>query len=191
VPVELVWAPKGPLTGTWRLGGWYDNASSIDGGLPGITTTIPGIGGVPGQNLGDQRGRYGVYESILQRLTVDGPGAVGWYTFLNTTVADHRTSYQDYQIALGFRHTGTFTWRPQDEVGFAVGTTHVNTAALSPNAGGNEVPLEVWYGWQAAGWLNLKFDAQYVINPGGRGYNAAGVKTDNAVVLGMRTEVHF
>jgi porin len=30
-----------------------------------------------------------------------------------------------------------------------------------------------------------------VINPGGRGYNAAGVKTDNAVVLGMRTEVHF
>jgi porin len=39
--------------------------------------------------------------------------------------------------------------------------------------------------------MNLKFDAQYVINPGGRGYNAAGVKTDNAVVLGMRTEVHF
>jgi porin len=191
VPVELVWAPKGPLNGTWRLGGWYDNASTIDGGLPGIISTIPGVGGVPDQNLGDQRGRFGVYESIVQRLTVDGPGAVGWYTFLNTTVADHRTSYQDYQIAGGFRHTGTFTWRPQDEVGFAVGTTHVNSAALSPNAGGNEVPIEVWYGWQATGWLNLKFDAQYVINPGGRGYNAAGVKTDNAVVLGMRTEVHF
>lgn len=191
VPVELVWAPKGPLNGTWRLGGWYDSASSIDGGLPGVVATIPGVGGVPDQNLSDQRGRFGVYESILQRLTVDGPGAVGWYTFLNTTVADHRTSYQDYQIAGGFRHTGTFSWRPQDEVGFAVGTTHVNSAALSPNAGGNEVPIEVWYGWQATGWLNLKFDAQYVINPGGRGYNAAGVKTDNAVVLGMRTEVHF
>jgi porin len=191
VPVELVWAPKGPLTGTWRVGGWYDSASTIDGGLPGIISTIPGVGGVPDQSLGDQRGRYGVYESIVQRLTVDGPGAVGWYTFLNTTWADHRTSFQDYQIAGGFRHTGTFAWRPQDEVGFAVGTTHVNSAALSPNAGGNEVPIEVWYGWQATGWLNLKFDAQYVINPGGRGYNAAGVKTDNAVVLGMRTEVHF
>ena len=59
------------------------------------------------------------------------------------------------------------------------------------DAGGNEVPLEVWYGWQVTGWMNLKFDAQYVINPGGRGFNAAGVKTDNAVVLGMRTEVHF
>src|SRR6266567_4733690 len=191
VPVELVWAPRAPLTGTWRLGGWYDSASTIDGGLPGTTAAIPGVGGVPDQNLGDQRGRYGIYESILQRLTVDGPDAQGWYTFLNSTFADHRTSYQDYQIALGFRHTGTFSWRPEDEVGFAVGTTHVNSAALSPNAGGNEVPLEAWYGWQATGWLNLKFDAQYVINPGGRGYNAAGVKTDNAWVLGLRTVVHF
>ena len=191
VPVELTWSPSGPLSGTWRFGGWYDSASTIDGGLPGIITTIPGVGGVPDQNLGDQRGRYGVYESILQRLTVDGPKAQGWYIFLNTTVADHRTSFQDYQIAGGVKHTGTFASRPEDEVGFAVGTTHVNSAALSPNAGGNEVPIEAWYGWQATGWLNLKFDAQYVINPGGRGYNAAGVKTDNAVVLGMRTEVHF
>src|SRR5437868_10094551 len=44
VPVELVWAPQAPLAGTWRLGGWYDSASTIDGGLPGIITTIPGVG---------------------------------------------------------------------------------------------------------------------------------------------------
>ena len=191
VPVELVYAPSGPLNGTWRFGGWYDNASTIDGGLPGIITVIPGVGGVPDQNIGDQRGRYGVYESILQRLTVEGPKAQGWYTFLNTSVADHRTAYQDYQIAWGVKHTGTFSFRPEDEVGFAVGTTHVNSAALTPNAGGNEVPIEAWYGWQATGWMNLKFDAQYVINPGGRGFNAAGVKPDNARVFGLRTVVHF
>jgi len=191
VPVELTWSPSGPLYGTWRLGGWYDNASTIDGGLPGIIAIVPGVGGIPDQNLGDQRGRYGIYESILQRLTVDGPKAQGWYTFLNTSWADHRTSYQDYQVAWGIKHTGTFSFRPEDEVAFAVGTTHVNSAALSPNAGGNEIPLEVWYGWQATGWMNLKFDAQYVINPGGRGFNGAGVKTDNAWVLGLRTLVHF
>lgn len=191
VPVEVVWAPSGPLNGTWRFGGWYDSASTIDGGLPGIIAVSPGVGGVSDQNLGDSRGRYGVYESILQRLTVDGPKAQGWYTFFNTTVADHRTSYQDYQIAWGVRHTGTFASRPEDEVGFAVGTTHVNTAALTPNAGGNEIPFEAWYGWQATGWMNLKFDAQYVMNPGGRGYNAAGLKSDNAWVLGIRTLVHF
>uniref|UniRef100_UPI0026233E2C carbohydrate porin n=1 Tax=uncultured Bradyrhizobium sp. TaxID=199684 RepID=UPI0026233E2C len=49
VPVELTWTPSGPLTGTWRFGGWYDNASTIDGGLPGIVATIPGVGdGVDG-----------------------------------------------------------------------------------------------------------------------------------------------
>jgi porin len=191
VPVELTWRPEGHLYGTWRLGGWYDDASTIDGGLPGIITTIRGVGGVPDQNLGDQRGRYGIYESILQRVTDEGGPAKGWYVFLNTTWADHRTSYQDYEIAGGVKHTGTFAWRPLDEVGFAVGTTHVNSAALSPNAGGNEVPLEVWYGWQATGWLNLKFDLQYVMNPGGRGYNAAGVKTDDAWVYGLRTVVKF
>jgi porin len=191
VPVEVVWGPSGPLNGTWRLGGWYDSASTIDGGLPGIIATIPGSGGVPDQNLSDQRGRYGIYESIVQRLTNEGPKAQGWYFFLNTTVADHRTSFQDYEIAGGFKHTGTFSWRPQDEVGFAVGTTHVNSAAFGPNAGGNEVPFEAWYGWQATGWMNLKFDAQYVVNPGGRGFNGAGVKTDNAWIYGLRTVVHF
>src|SRR6266478_1170504 len=82
VPVELTWRPGGHLYGTWRLGGWYDNASTIDGGLPGIITTIPGVGGVPTQNLGDQRGRYGFYESILQRLTDEGGPAKGWYIYL-------------------------------------------------------------------------------------------------------------
>jgi porin len=200
---ELTW--RGPtfngLPGVWRLGGWYDDASTIDGGLPGIIVTIPGNDtSVPLQNLGDRRGRYGVYESILQQLTSEGKGPQGWYTFLNSSFADHRTAFQDYQIAWGVKHVGTFVGRPDDEVGFAVGTTHVNSAAGGSvanvlNAGGNEVPLEAWYGWQATPWLNLKFDAQYVINPGGNGYattpSGTVVKTDNAWVLGMRTTVKF
>lgn len=197
VPVELTWRPgSGPLSPVWRLGGWYDDASTIDGGLPGILVTVPGMDtSVPAQNLGDRRGRYGVYESIWQRLTADGPGAQGWYTFLNSTFGDHRTSFQDYQISWGVQHKGTFASRPLDEIGFAVGTTHVNSAALTPNAGGNEVPIEAWYGWQATGWMNLKFDLQYVMNPGGRGFvtTPAGtfVKTNDAWVLGLRTTVNF
>jgi porin len=193
VPVELTWRPEGHLYGTWRVGGWYDNASTIDGGLPGIITTIPSVGlfGVPAQNLGDQRGRYGFYESILQRITDEGGPNLGWYIDLNTSVADHRTAFEDYQVSLMFKPSGTFSFRPLDEVGFGVGTTHVNSAALTPNAGGNEVPFEAWYGWQATGWMNLKFDVQYVMNPGGRGFNGAGVKTDNAWVYGLRTVIKF
>jgi porin len=194
---ELTWRPSfGPLSGVWRVGGWYDDASTIDNNLPFLTSVVT-QGGT--YNLGDQRGRYGFYESILQRLTADGPGAQGWYTFINSSFGDHRTSFQDYQIAVGFKHTGTFASRPNDEVGIAVGTTHVNSAAaaFTPNAGGNEVPIEAWYGWQATPWLNLKFDAQYVINPGGRGFAPSAsapsgfVKTDDAFVFGMRTTINF
>lgn len=122
-------------------------------------------------------------------MTDEGGPAKGWYFYLNTTVADHRTSFRDYQVSLEFKHAGTFASRPLDEVGIWVGTTHANSTALSPNAGGNEVPIEAWYGLQTTGWLNVKFDVQYVINPGGRGYNAAGIKTDDAWVLGMRATV--
>ena len=31
VPVEVTWSPSAPLFGTWRFGGWYDSASTIDG----------------------------------------------------------------------------------------------------------------------------------------------------------------
>jgi porin len=195
VPVELMWSPSfGRLEGVWRIGGWYDNASTIDGGLPNIVASIQTQGGT--FDIGDQRGRYGIYESILQRLTAEGPGPQGCYAFLNTSWADHRTSFNDYQSAIGVKHTGTFASRPDDEIAFAVGTTHTNSAAIAnPNAGGNEVPIEAWYGWQATGWLNLKFDAQYVINPGGKGYttlpNGEWVHTDNAWVFGLRTTVKF
>ena len=51
----------------------------------------------------------------------------------------------------------------------------------------NEYVTEAWYGWQAAPWLNLKLDAQYVITPGG--YTTPTNR--NAFVLGVRTTVAF
>ena len=51
----------------------------------------------------------------------------------------------------------------------------------------NEYAMEAFYGWQATGWLNLKFSAQYVILPGG--YTAPDNR--NAFVLGVRTSVDF
>ena len=100
----------------------------------------------------------------------------GLFAFFNAGFGDERTSVQNYQITWGLQQVGGFfaSW-PNDTIAFAAGTTHVNSncsAALATcgtgvKAGGNEFPLEAWYGWQATTWLNLKFDAQYVINPGG------------------------
>ena len=101
-------------------------------------------------------------------------------------------------IALGLTQQGVGS-RPEDGFGLAVGTTEVNpnlaNAQIEANsldvgpgyAERNEYASEVWYGWQATGWMNLKFDAQYVICPGG--YSAPTNR--NAFVLGLRTTVDF
>ena len=111
---------------------------------------------------------------------------------------DKRTSTTDAQLALGIFQQGVGS-RPQDGWGLAVGTTHVNSNIANAQAEANalgvgpgylqnsEYVMEAWYGWQATGWMNLKFDAQYVICPGG--YTTP--TNQNAFVLGVRTTVDF
>ncbi len=198
VPVELNWKGSiGGLAGVWKIGGWYDNQNAEQAlaaaGIAGVTPVF-------------QRGEYGGYVSIFQQLT--SPGSFkdapdpkhGWFTFFNLSIGDQRTSVQDYQIAWGLQKVGTFPSRPEDQIGFAAGTTHVNSSIASAEAAAiphlgvqhNEYPLEAWYGWQAAPWLDLRFDLQYVIDPGG--YNDGNdlvTAHGNAFILGLRTVFKF
>jgi porin len=189
IPVELNWKSNfGGLSGLWKIGGWYDNddAASITNGKV-------------------QTGQHGAYVSIWQQLR--SPGGYkdaadpdhGLFTFFNASVADDRTAVQDYQIAWGLQQVGGFfASRPDDSIALAVGTTHVNSKCISGlcgnvSAGNNEIPIEAWYGLQVTPWLNLKFDLQYVIDPGGfsDGVDPAIKAKDNVWVVGMRTTVKF
>ena len=198
VPVELGWKPKfGALAGDYQVGGWYNNSAA-----PNVATSLNGepilVSGLPAL-LG--HGRYGFSTELKQQLSHDSTSADpknGLYAFFNATFADRRTSAQDYQIALGLIQQGVGS-RPKDGFGLAVGTTEVNpniaNAQIEANSLGvgpgyvqyNEYVTEAWYGWQATGWMNLKFDAQYVACPGG--YSAPTNR--NAFVLGVRTTVDF
>jgi porin len=198
LPVELGWKPKfGSLIGDYKIGGWWNNsaAPNVAASVNGEPILVSGLPGLPGH------GRYGFSTELQQQLTHDSASPDpknGLYAFFNATFAERRTSGQDYQIALGLFQQGVGS-RPKDGWGLAVGTTQVNpniaNAQVEANALAvgpgyvqhNEYATEAWYGWQATGWLNLKFDAQYVICPGG--YTAP---TDrNAFVLGIRTTVDF
>ncbi|MGO9421453.1 carbohydrate porin [Roseiarcus sp.] len=198
VPVELGWTPKfGALMGEYKVGGWTNSsaAPNVATSLNGEPILVSGLPGLPGH------GRYGFSTELQQQLTHDSANADprnGLYAFFNATYADRRTSAEDYQVALGLFQQGVGA-RPKDGFGVTVGTTHVNpniaNAQAEANSLGvgpgyvqhNEYATEAWYGWQATGWMNLKFDAQYVICPGG--YTTP---TDrNAFVLGIRTTVDF
>jgi porin len=199
IPAEVGWTPKfGALMGDYKFGGWWDSATAVNVATslneePILISKLPGLPG---------HGRYGFSAELQQQLTHDPASADpsnGLYVFFNATYADRRTSLLDYQIAGGIIQRGVGPSRPKDEVGFALGTTQVNpnlaNAQIVANALGfgpgyvqrNEYEMEAMYGWQATGWLNLKYSAQYVVCPGGY----SNPKNRNAFVLGVRTSIDF
>jgi porin len=198
VPVELNWKGSiGGLAGVWKAGGWYDSQKAEQ---------ATAAAGIPGAAPDFRNGEYGGYVSVFQQLVSagsfkDAPDPKrGLFTFFNLSIGDHRTSVQDYQAAWGVQKVGTFPSRPEDQIGFAIGTTHINSSIASAEAAAiarlgvqrNEYPLEAWYCWQATPWLKLRFDLQYVINPGGyENGNDLVNANGNALVLGLRTAVAF
>ena len=199
VPAEVAWTPKfGALQGSYQVGGWWNNsaAPNVATSINGEPILVSGLPALPGH------GRYGFSTVLQQQLTHDPANADpknGLNAFVLATYADRRTSMLDYQIFWGVVQYGLGPWRPKDGFGIAVGTTHVNPnvadAQILANTLGvgpgyvqrSEYVTEAWYGWQAARWLNLKLDAQYVITPGG--YTTPTNR--NAFVLGVRTTIAF
>jgi porin len=177
---ELEWKPAlfGLKPSDYRVGGWTGDASMLR--VNSATATVSS--------------ESGVYFSLVQPLTSgggykDADPKAGLSAFLNASFADEKTSGQDRQISGGLIQHGTLNWRPNDEIGFGVAATHVNSAALgNVNAGGWETAVEAWYGWQATGWLNIKLDAQWLSFD----YPTTSTTANSgAFLLGARTSINF
>lgn len=178
IPVELGWLPTfgGGLEGSYKIGGWYDTSEADDvvddaNGDPFDVSGLP-----PARH----RGRYGAYINFQQNLTPD------LKLFLNAVMADDRTSTTDRQMAAGLVYTGLFDTRPQDDIGFAVGTTHVNDrVADEEGMEGSEYAAEIYYTWRPTPALQFRPNLQYVYHPGGNDENS------NVFVLGLKTSANF
>jgi len=198
VPLEVEWSPQvgeERLPGSYKFGIWYDTSKANDvfddiNGDPAVLTGLP---------FEQRHGRYGAYinfEQQLARFDVDDPSR-GVSLFLNATFADRRTATLDNQVALGVFCKGPFDLRPQDEIGLAVGRTHVNSrvadgerllneAGLGPvDVQDAEYAVELYYGVQATDWLVARPNLQFVGNPGGTGHNK------DVVVIGLKTSIDF
>jgi porin len=184
VPVELAWLPKfgdGSLPGSYKVGAWYDTSTADDvvddiNGDPFALTGLP-----PAQD----RGRYGGYINFQQQVTSNVT------LFLNAVMADDRTARVDRQIAAGLIYTGPFSARPDDDVAFAVGTTHVNDRVADVQAlqnsvvQGSEYAFEMFYTYRPTPGLFFRPNIQYVHHPGGTSQN------DDVLVLGLKTAATF
>jgi porin len=194
LPAEFALLPKfGGLQGSYKFGGWYDTSFA-----PDVVSTI-GISSasVTESPLLQGRGRYGAYVNFLQKVTRCSAFSCGLSLFLNATIADRRTAFIDAQLAGGLVYTGPFRSRPEDDVGFAIGATHVNSrvawsemlqnlAAPGPATVQNsEYVAEVYYTYRPVTGLELRPNVQYVIEPGGTSQNK------NALVFGLKTVANF
>jgi porin len=192
IPVEFGWLPTmgSGLKGSYKFGAWYNSSTA-----PDVVENVYGQplaidGGPPLM----RHGQYGAYVNFLQQLTAPSANR-GLSVFFNATYADRRTSAQDNQIALGLLDKGPFDFRPEDEFGFAIGRSHVNSRIADVETQMNEVNpgsvgvqgyeyvSEFFYAVHVNRWLDLRPNVQYVVQPGGIARNT------NDIIVGLRVSV--
>jgi porin len=197
VPFEVGWQPTfgAGLAGTYKFGGWYNSSTEPDvvDNTEGLPLAIGG--GTPLM----RHGAYGAYVNFLQRIT-SAPYAgsnQGLSLFFNVTYADRRTATLDNQYALGLFYTGPFASRPADEVGFAVGRTHVNSRVTNVETQQNDVGLgpvgvqsaewvsELYYNVHPAPWIDIRPNLQYIRNPNGI------VQNEHDLIAGLKLAINF
>jgi porin len=195
VPFEIGWQPNfgANLDGTYKFGGWYNSSTEADviDNTNGLPLAIDG--GTPLM----RHGAYGAYVNFLQRVVSSG-GTQGLSLFFNVTYADRRTATLDNQYAAGLFYTGPLASRPADEVGFAIGRTHVNSRltnlettlqnnlALDPvGVQTSEWVSELYYNVHPAPWIDIRPNVQYVRHPNGV------VEDEDDVFIGLKLAINF
>ena len=200
VPVEAGWTPHlGPhhLPGSYRIGGWYNSSNGDDVLLDVNHRPIAITGAEPLVHSG----RYGGYILLQQQLTgtyVDDPKTGpktthGLSVFLNFTQGDRATSTTDNQLAAGLFFTGPIPGRKDDDLGFAVARTDLNSRVAEADllaAPGSARPRaeyesELYYSVHLRPWLIVRPNVQYVIDPGGY------ANVTDVVVFGIKSAVTF
>ena len=198
VPVELAWLPTfdgGRLPGSYKIGAWYSTSTANDVSLD-VNGNLAALTGMPPLQ---RRGLYGGFFTFQQQVTrnaSENPEG-GLKVFVNGVFADTATSTTDQQFAAGLQYTGPISWRPNDVIAFAAGTTHVNNTvtavqSLQNSLGLGPVPVknseyvfELYYQVVPTAGLLIRPNVQYIYSPGGSS------QTKDIWVLGLKTVIRF
>ena len=162
-----------PLSGTYKLGGFYDSSSFTD------------------QASGEtEDGDYGAYFIVDQELWhVPGAPDQGLRGFFRISGAPRDRNTVDFYCDGGFNYAGLIPGRGQDLLGLGVSYSSLSDdlrdAQGAPYPNHYETIVELTYEAVATSWLSVQPDLQYIFNPG-----ALGTQHD-ALVLGLRFTMTF
>ena len=166
-------APDRPLSGTYKLGGYYDSGEISNGTAEG-----------------PRRGECGFYFITDQELWhVPKAPDQGLRGFLRMGVAPAEKSAVTFYCDGGFNYQGLIPGHNQDLLGLGVSYSKLSDelrgADGDPYPNLYETIVELTYQAVITSSLNVQPDIQYVINPGALGTQ------QNALVLGVRFNLTF
>lgn len=191
------------LSGTYKIGGWYDSGSFLDQRFDtnGISLANHASNGIPMRHRGNFS-LYGVVDQMVWRQP-DGPRSVG--VFARVMGAPDDRNLIDVSLNAGVNVKAPLPGRDNDSFGIGYGWARVSGSASGLDAdtgrfNGTAFPVrnaehfvEVTYQYQVAPWWQLQPDFQYVINPGGGVQNPQHTSqiVDDEAVFGLRTTITF
>ncbi|MGH8160607.1 MAG: carbohydrate porin [Gammaproteobacteria bacterium] len=182
-----------PLKGTWRIGGWHNNAPYPDllldvNGMPQVLTGAAPL-------MRDDSS--GVFAMGQQQLTHNAAGG-GLSLFGNLILGNPDVDLIDQMISVGFYYKAPFASRPHDRIGFAIGRDQVSSRVAASEAIQNanglgpvavqdeyEYIMELDYNAEVYRGVFLMPDLQYILHPGGTSTRP------NVTQIGLQLQVYF
>lgn len=166
-------APAPVLSGTYKLGGFYNTND------------------YPDDTTGRSRnGNFGCYAIMDQNLwQAPGSPGEGLQAFGRASAAPADRNHVEVYTDTGLDYTGLIPGRTQDVLGLGLSYTRLSHQLRDPI--GNPYPnhyeaiLELTYLAVLSPWLNFQPDIQYIFNPGAVSNQA------NALILGLRLNMSF
>ncbi|HEY1789932.1 MAG TPA: carbohydrate porin, partial [Verrucomicrobiae bacterium] len=183
------------LSGTYRIGGWYDSLKFADNGF---------------NSTAEHRGNYAFY-AVMDQMLWNDPKDEDSDRTINFFARAMGTPLQDRNI-LDFSMNAGFTFhepiRNRDDDTFGIGMGYarlsegvidadeefnINNPATPAPVQSGETFVEVTYQYQLTPWCTLQPDFQYVFNPGGGlpNPNAPGERIKDEAVFGIRANIIF
>jgi porin len=179
------------LSGTYRLGVWYDTESFADERFGNVT------------HHGNM-GVYGVVDQMLWHSDEDPDHALSVFCRAMGTPQDDRNLI-DFSLNVGMTLHDPIPHRDDDTLGIGLGYAHVSGAAADADRDtrtatgafypirSDETFLELTYQYQLFPWCQVQPDFQYVFNPGGGILNpdSPTQRIKDEAVLGVRVNILF
>jgi porin len=198
--VEVGWLPEAAgADGGYRLGAWYDDVGGNDLYLNTAGQPLATAGGTPLPRY-HQSGFYAMAQHRV--WAKDGSDTRGISLFANFVQGDRRITRIEQIAEVGFFWTGVTDWRPQDDLGLAIGRVHVNgliaqgatlydsrialpAGLASQPAAHDEYPMEVHYSVNVTPAIVVRPNIQLIHAPGGVAARA------NDLVFGLHLGIEF